>query len=224
MDYYNFNREVCQVILEKKSEKIGGVGKTVEIDESKFGKRKYHRGRRVDGVWVFGGIERESKRCFFKCVEDRTKETLLSIIKENVLPGTKIISDCWKSYDCLSLEGYVHEKVNHSEHFVDPDTGACTNTIESTWRALKTSLPVSGTVKTLYDSYFAQYCIRKQYLSSVDDKFLAFLDLIKECYDVVSPVRDLVTDKPVQEENEIPIKRQVLAPISLNNSLDDFVL
>lgn len=61
VDYFNFNREVCCVILEKDSEKIGGEDKTVEIDESKFGKKKYHRGTRVNGVWVFGGIERESK-------------------------------------------------------------------------------------------------------------------------------------------------------------------
>ena len=51
----------------------------MEIDESKFGKRKYHRGRRVDGVRVFGGIERES-RCFMVSVEDRTVATLIPII------------------------------------------------------------------------------------------------------------------------------------------------
>ena len=65
----NFAREVCFSVLEQDSEHIGGPGKFVEIDESKFGKRKYHRGKRpkrVEGVWVFGGIERESKRCFFK--------------------------------------------------------------------------------------------------------------------------------------------------------------
>ena len=33
----------------------------MEIDESKFGKRKYHRGRSVDGHWVFGGIEQGSR-------------------------------------------------------------------------------------------------------------------------------------------------------------------
>ena len=42
VDWYNFSREVCISILEKFSQQIGGPGKVVEIDESKFGKRKYH--------------------------------------------------------------------------------------------------------------------------------------------------------------------------------------
>jgi len=29
----------------------------VEINKSKFGKRKYHRGHRVEGLWEFGGEE-----------------------------------------------------------------------------------------------------------------------------------------------------------------------
>ena len=45
VDWYNFAREVCACVLELDSEKIGGPGKVVEIDESKFGKRKYNRGR-----------------------------------------------------------------------------------------------------------------------------------------------------------------------------------
>ena len=54
----------------QKSEKIGGPGKTVQIDESKVGKRKYHRGHRVEGQWVFGGIEEDTRKCFLVPVED----------------------------------------------------------------------------------------------------------------------------------------------------------
>ena len=56
-------------------------------------------------------------------VEKREKTTLLDIIKERILPGTTVMSDCWKSYDCLTDEGFHHLRVNHSIHFVDPTTG-----------------------------------------------------------------------------------------------------
>ena len=107
---------------------------------------------------------------------------MIPIIKKYVLPGTTIYSDCWKAYDCLEKEGYFHLKVNHSQNFKDPETGCCTNRIESMWRAVKTSLPKTGTVKCLYESYFAEYCVRKKYLESSLDKFQKFLDLIKEVY------------------------------------------
>jgi transposase-like protein len=36
---------------------IGGRDIIVEIDEAKFGKRKFNRGHAVDGAWVLGGVE-----------------------------------------------------------------------------------------------------------------------------------------------------------------------
>ena len=54
-------REVCEVTLEERNEVLEGDGKTVQIDESKIGKRKYHRGHIVEGQWVFGGIEEDAK-------------------------------------------------------------------------------------------------------------------------------------------------------------------
>ena len=184
VDWCNFCREVCATVIETKSEPIGGVGKVLEIDESKFGKRKYHCGRRVDGVWVFGGIERESKRCFLVSVEDRSAATLVPIIKQYILPGTKIMSDCWKSYDKLEEEGYIHGTVNHSIEFVNSDTGDHTQTIESTWRAVKRSLPRSGTTKDHYNSYFAEFIFRRQYLAHSEDRLMA---LFKETNEVYRP-------------------------------------
>lgn len=213
VDWKNFSREVCLSILKLDNEKIGGPGRTVEIDESKFGKRKYHRGKRVDGVWVFGGIERETKKCFFEVVEDRSANTLIPIIKKYILPGTTILSDCWKAYSSIESEGYKHLTVNHSIEFKNKETGACTNTIESTWNAVKKSLPKTGTVKSLYDSYLIEYCIRKKYLQNTDDKFTTFLDLVKRVFPCKkrTPLTEVQLNQPTSLSQE-----------TLNGSLDLF--
>ena len=178
IDFYNSCRDVCIVLLEKHSEKIGGPGKIVEIDESKLGKRKCNREKGVEGMWLFGGIERNSEppKCFLVTVSDRTAATLIPIIKGWILPGTKIVSDCWKSYHCLESEGYIHESVNHSVEFVT-ETAVHTNYIKSRWNVVKKSLPRYGT-----ESYFAEYCIRRKYLDFATDKFLHFLHLISLVY------------------------------------------
>jgi hypothetical protein len=35
-------------------------------------------------------------------------ETLIEIIKERVLPGTTIISNCWTACNAFTDEGYTH--------------------------------------------------------------------------------------------------------------------
>nr|XP_012235852.1 PREDICTED: uncharacterized protein LOC105680022 [Linepithema humile] len=123
VDWFSFCREVCVFWADKHSQKFGGSGRTVEIDEAKIGRRKYNRGRLIKGQWIFGEYERDSKKMFIVPVEDRTEETLLACIKEWILPGTTVISDCWKSYNCLNNEGFQHLTVNHSYNFVNPQTG-----------------------------------------------------------------------------------------------------
>ena len=80
---------------------------TVEIDESKFGKTKFNRGRYIEGQWVFGGICSQTKACFLVPVGQGDKDTLLPIIRVHILPGTCVMSDMWKAYDCLKDEGYT---------------------------------------------------------------------------------------------------------------------
>ncbi|XP_035224960.1 uncharacterized protein LOC118197546 [Stegodyphus dumicola] len=165
-DWKSFCREVCMELCLKENVMLGGEGVIVEIDESKFGKQKYHRGKRVEGRWVFGLVERGTDKCVFRVVENRGAETLLEIIKENVLPGSIVISDCWKAYDCLEFEGYAHLKVNHSLRFKDPETGAHTNSIEGTWAAIKRSFRGSSKAKGQFDSYLAEYIWRRKHKKS----------------------------------------------------------
>ena len=61
----------------------------------------------------------------------RDAATLLPIIVTNVRPGTIVYSDEWAAYSQLSATaGAVHRTVNHSLHFVDPDTGTHTQGVE----------------------------------------------------------------------------------------------
>ncbi|KAK9709876.1 hypothetical protein QE152_g26375 [Popillia japonica] len=131
-------------------DKIDLTAKVVEIDESKFFHRKYHRGQWREGHWVFGGIERGSGKCFLVEVADRAAETLLTEIRRFllefrieaftdiilvfeiclfgfprfILPGTIIMSDAWRAYNGIEdLDGgaYEHCVVVHQQNLVDPD-------------------------------------------------------------------------------------------------------
>ena len=196
VNWYNFCREICELALlhSPQGPKIGGPRKIVEIDESKFGKRKFHRGRRVEGVWVFGGIEQGLHNVFLTCVPDRTRNTLEDIILRFILPETKVISDCWVAYNTESLEryGYIHETVNHSRHFRDPVTGAHTNTIEATWGAVKRSLPRYGTSKDLYATYFVEYIWRRKFITTPGTTLYVLCEHILEYhgFDPIDPDSD----------------------------------
>ena len=133
--------------------KIGGVGCIVEIDESKFGKRKYNRGRRVVGKWVLCGFCRTTGDCFLvECTGNRRDHnTLITLIKEHVLPGTTILTDKWKGYNALQHHGFPHQVVNHSQGFVDPVTGVHTNSCEGMWFHAKNHMR-RGTGRTRTDS------------------------------------------------------------------------
>ena len=165
--------------LERRSEKLGGEGKVVQIDESKFGKRKYHRGHRVEGQWVFGGIENESRKSFMVAVEKRDERTLLPVIKKWIKPGTLIISDCWKAYINLEKHGYKHSTVNHSKEFVN-EAGEHTNRIEGHWRQAKAKLPSFGVKKYLFFSHLAEFMWG--YMHKGEDLFSCFLNDVKKLY------------------------------------------
>ena len=51
-------KDICCQYLIDYPVQIGGPYSVVEIDETKFFHRKYHRGEWKEGQWVFGGVER----------------------------------------------------------------------------------------------------------------------------------------------------------------------
>lgn len=165
VNWSSFCREVTIAwCTDNSATQIGGPGVIVELDEAKFGKRKYNRGRVLEGQWVFGALERENPRNIFLVpVPQRDTNTLLAIIKERIRPGSIIMSDCWRAYDCLQHEGYVHQAVNHSMNFVDPDTGAHTQNIERAWREVRAKIPRYGRSEAHFIGYLSEYMFKRAY-------------------------------------------------------------
>lgn len=176
---YSF-REILSLWLAENSSKIGGEGKIVEIDESAFGKRKYNRGRLRKVRWVVGGIDRENKKCFLKIVDKRDKDTLLSVINENVEPRTTVITDMWRGYNCLSQNGFIHKTVNHSLNFVSPhDRSVHTQSIESHWAKIKRDMRrrIGRMTVSTFESYLVEYIWRSTYPTE-NELFVDFLHAI----------------------------------------------
>ena len=73
-------RQLAADKVEEDEGQIGGENVIVEIDESKFGKPKYHRGHPVEGAWVIGGVERAAERRVFAEVVEK-RDVVLSILK-----------------------------------------------------------------------------------------------------------------------------------------------
>ncbi|XP_069673350.1 uncharacterized protein [Periplaneta americana] len=160
---YSFCREIFIGCIQEDSSLIGGKGITVELGEAKFGKIKYQSGRIVKGQWVFGGLDRKSRKTFLVPVKSRDSDTLLSVIKRYILPGTTIVSDCWRAYSCLEEEDYVHLAENNTYNFVDPVAGANTNTIRRVWREVRSNIPRFGMKKNHFAGYLAEYLFKAKY-------------------------------------------------------------
>lgn len=103
----------------------------IQIDESKFGKRKYNRGSHIEGVWVFGMVEAiktdetylayisegqyevrpkyKAGKAFVCTVPNRSAATLIPIIQAYCARGTVIRSDGWSAYSRLHPSDIIRE-------------------------------------------------------------------------------------------------------------------
>ena len=84
---------------------VDGFKNVIEIDESLFGKKqKYVRGRTTKKQWVFGLVERGTRKTFFKSVSDRTRQTLLPIIESKAQRGYCVrLSVCRNAGELLPI-------------------------------------------------------------------------------------------------------------------------
>ena len=70
-------------------------------------------------------------------VPDRSAKTLVPIIKQAVPDDGIVRSDGLKAYLGINATHRIHLTVNHKTHFVDPETWAHIQRIESLWNQCK---------------------------------------------------------------------------------------
>ncbi|XP_033105195.1 uncharacterized protein LOC117107601 [Anneissia japonica] len=162
VDWNQFCRDVTVNYFRNHPEQLGGPGVIVEIDESLFSKRKNHVGRVVREQWVFGAYEPATKKGLLIPVEARDAATLLPIVRQWIAPGSHVHSDMWRAYNQIVLipgQNYQHDTVNHTRHFVDPQTGVTTNHVEAMWSRAKAKIKsmMGPTNREMSEDYMAEF-------------------------------------------------------------------
>ncbi len=142
---------------------INKMSGTVEADETFIGgkARFMHAGERARKIRgrgpmgkaiVFGLLDRETGKVRTSVVGSRRKAHLHREIRENVAPGSELMTDALKSYDGLDSE-YAHKVIDHAEAYVDGNVH--TNRLENFWSLLKRS--IKGTYLSVEPFHFFRY-------------------------------------------------------------------
>ena len=63
---------------------------------------------------------------------ENSKEMILNKVK----PSSIVVTDCWRAYGKIG-KYFEHYDVDHSGNYIDPETGANTNTIQRTFNGLR---------------------------------------------------------------------------------------
>ena len=149
-------------LQEKSLVKLGGEGKTVEVDETFIGglSRNMHkqvRERKIKGTGgrdktlVVGFIERGGK-VRTSVPGNRRKTTLHKEVKQNVSAGSILFTDELPSYNDLAGE-FAHKVINHAVAYVDGNVH--TNNMENYWSLLKRG--VKGTYVSVEPFHLFRY-------------------------------------------------------------------
>ena len=118
---------------------IGGVGETVEIDETHIGghKSRSEGGRYASNKTVVLGMMEKGGEIVTRVVQGVGRQSLVPVVQQHVLPGTNIHTDGLPSYRTLGDHGYRHDRVAHHVGEYVSVTGCTVNGIEGFWAMLK---------------------------------------------------------------------------------------
>ena len=158
----------------------GPLSGHVEVDETVIGGYQKKRARRAKGTnktIVMGLVERDG-RIIAGPVPDAFMGTLVPIIEENVIAGSRISTDEHRSYQNLGLT-YDHQTVNHTKkEYVRGDIH--TNTLEGHWGHFKRAIlgtHVHISAKHLW-KYVGEFSYRRNYRQSHSLMFSRLIEAI----------------------------------------------
>jgi transposase-like protein len=120
----------------------------VEVDETYIGGKARHmhkaqrkvkaaRGRAPGSKTIILGMAERGGRVSASVVEDVTKRTVQSYVRDRVEPGSSLYTDEFVSYTGLNAD-FDHRTVNHVLTYVDGNVH--TNVMENFWSVLKRGL------------------------------------------------------------------------------------
>lgn len=123
----------------------------------KLAKGKLSTGGTVGKAIVMGVLERHGE-ARVKVVGDRTANSVIPEIVENVEPGSNVYTDDFQSYQELVAE-YAHEVIDHTEAYVKGRVH--TNGIENFWSLFKRAL--RGTYVSVEPFHLQAYADEQAY-------------------------------------------------------------
>ncbi len=159
----------------------------VEVDETWVGGKSFLRGKQWWSDWkeipkttVMGFVERGG-RVRTKIIDDTSRWTLTKQIKDNIDLTAWVMSDQHHGYAKLDKDGYKHDSINHTIHYVDRyNKQIHTQTIEGFWSQLKRG--IIGTYRHVSPKYLQKYCdefgFRYSYRNKQDQIFGILLNRI----------------------------------------------
>jgi len=111
---------------------------------------------------------------------------LLPLLKHQVVTGTIVCSDSFKSYTGVAAKGYVHRLVKHEKQEYSDGKGNHINGLEGFWGYLKRMLASKGGIRQeRLPLYLAEYVWRYNHRGlKSGDKIDRVLSLIQNKYKV----------------------------------------
>jgi len=169
--------------------KLGGEGKTVEVDETFIGGKarfmhKDRRNKKIQGgtggmgkVAVMGILERQGE-VRTTVIPNVRRRNLDPRVRDHVKSGSEVHTDALPSYESLR-DDYVHQAIDHAERYVDGHVH--TNGMENYWSLLKRA--IKGTYISVEPFHLFRYLDEQAYRfnnrkATDSERFRGILEMI----------------------------------------------